>query len=90
MLKKKCEVVMLSTTTKAIEGGIMLYPSENQLLIINRRSHGNKLFDVGIEGSPYVNCKLQHLYIISDDEIKKDDWFINITSNTIYKNDIGF
>ena len=30
--------------------------------------------------------QLQHLYIISDDEIKEGDWFIDLKDNTIWQN----
>lgn len=32
----------------------------------------------------------QHLYILSDDKIKENDWFINLYSNNIFQNKNGY
>ena len=42
-----------------------------------------KLILNGLKNDEYK--EYQHLYIISDDEIKKDDWFINLQHNKIYQ-----
>lgn len=83
-MKKEHKVVMLlANNEKAIEGQLMLYPSTNELVSVSRPKYGNKLFEAGIKYSSYSNCKLQHLYILSDDKIKEGDWVYNFLNKQI-------
>lgn len=49
-------------------------------------SNGNNLlyYRKGVESELSINIKPQHLYILSDDEIKEVDWYLGI-SNTIHR-----
>jgi hypothetical protein len=58
---KKCQVVMLSTNEKAKKGQ----------LVINEELPKDKLFIAWIDAQRSLG---QHLYILSDDEIKEGDW----------------
>ena len=58
---KQCKVVMLPTNQKAKEGMIYLKPKIGIFNEIASENHNNGVYD----------CKPQHLYIISDDEIKE-------------------
>ena len=68
---KQCKVVMLPTNQKAKEGMIYLKPKIGIFNEIASENHNNGVYD----------CKPQHLYIISDDEIKEGDWCINTGGN---------
>ena len=63
---KKAKVVMLPTNQKAKEGMIYLKPKIGIFNETSSENHNNKVYD----------CNPQHLYIISDDEIKEGDWYI--------------
>lgn len=76
---KKCKVVMLPTNQKA--------PIEKQI--------GSSRIDLFIgfanDKNDYIPNhersfkQFQHLYILSDDEIKENDWCINRNLDTIYQ-----
>jgi len=67
---KKCKVVMLPTNEKAKFGNLVLAPLFQKLLIFEHQ-----------------NCTevSQHLYILSDEEIKEGDWVYNEISKEIYQ-----
>lgn len=66
---KKCEVVMLPTNQKATINMLLLY--YNNLTVVSKeQSHVETLLKAG-----YIP---QHLYILSDDEIKEGDWFMSL------------
>lgn len=83
---KKTQVIMLPTNQKAKESQIILVPTnprETQCLIIK------SLFNGVAEKSINEGLSIpQHLYFLSDKEIKEGDWFINIIQNEIYKHDL--
>lgn len=64
MEKLKCKVVMLSTE-KAIKNGIIYDPRKNSVLLCYEPNY------------PYSILKPQHLYFISDREIKEGDIFLH-------------
>ena len=63
---KRTKVVMLSTNEKA---SLLLGTSKGGLLVKSNR---------GVSNSAHL--KNQHLYLLSDDEIKEGDWCINLNS----------
>ncbi len=67
---KKCQVILLPTNKKA-----PLANNHGKLVLANGSK--DKLFDTSkyIEGDR--NLKPQHLYILSDEEIKEGDWVYN-------------
>lgn len=64
---KKCKVVMLPTNEK-VNRGIWLRSA--------KFGTGQYLFNNMITGPVHSNEKYQHLYILSDEEIKEGDWVI--------------
>lgn len=64
---KKCKVVILPTNEKATVKDIVISPRYKGLI---------QLFG-SFENSYKDECKVQHLFVISDDEIKIGDWFMN-------------
>lgn len=74
---KKAKVVMLPTNQKAKEGMIYLKPKIGIFNKTASENHNNNVYD----------CNPQHLYIISDDEIKEGDYILNIETNNIFKAD---
>ncbi len=68
-MKKKCPLVMLSTE-KAIEGQLYLH---NEVLRQLNKSFADALNRRDSNSTSSV--KAQHLYILSDDEIKEGDWY---------------
>lgn len=72
--RKKCNVVMLPTN-EADNAIIQHYGTLEY--------HGNKYFT-----QEYLKTQKKtssHLYIISDDEIKEDDWFYDILNNSVHQ-----
>lgn len=67
---KKCKVVMLPTKETS---SIIKWTSKNVL------EYSKNPFFISKEQVP------QHLYIISDDEIKEGDWYLDKTNNTIHQ-----
>jgi len=69
-MKKKCKVVMLAT-----ELGLPTY--SNKVSKIRLDNNGVLSFEPYIQGLYYSGLvhTYQHLYILSDDEIKEGDWF---------------
>lgn len=63
-MQKKCKIIMLPTNELLNAGQLVIYTKDNTL---NRANFGLKVRD--IELLP------QHLYICSQEEIKKGDWF---------------
>ena len=75
---KKAKAVMLPTNEPSKIGNLATY-------------QGRSLAKVIKEGVKPINTIVQfwNLYIISDDEIKEGDWYINLLQdNTIYQNNI--
>ena len=69
---KRAQVIMLPTDK---EKGSLAKTPKNLLYQVNNHNKGI---------SDHID---QHLYIISDDEIKEDDWCLNISKNIIYQKD---
>lgn len=67
---KKCQIIMLPAKDKL----------EGVLCTIGRTLTYQKGL---VTNGGYIQA--QHLYILSDDEIKEGDWFFDITKNTIHK-----
>lgn len=67
IIEKKCKVVMLPTNEKAIKGDILM---SSEML------YDKDIYPLSFITNPYWewNKGKQHLYIISDDEIKDGDW----------------
>lgn len=73
---KKAQVIMLPTKNK-INGSIVKdIMNEVKLLHIKQKDF-----------CEHEDFEAQHLYIISDDEIKEGDWFINLFNNVIVQAD---
>ena len=70
---KQCKVVMLPTNQKTKY--LMVYSDVEKTK--------GKLILNGLKNDEYK--EYQNFYIISDDEIKKGDWFINLQHNKIYQ-----
>lgn len=62
---KKTKVVMLPTNEKATIGSIVTRPSDNRMAIVNVLTKDDT-----------QPCIHQHLYFLSDEEIKEGDWCI--------------
>ena len=62
---KKRQVVMLPTNEKAKTGEYLVLNKENKLCIWNTHK-------MGVQNT----LPIQHLYILSDEEIKEGDWFL--------------
>lgn len=71
-LKRKCQVVMLLTNENFINVGRLILGDGDYLFMT--KEQGDKSF-----------LKPQHLYILSDDEIKEGDWFYNKLLNNIFQ-----
>lgn len=80
MLKKR-KVVMLPTNEKADLGFYYMYDTDYLGLKSKATTYTKDRFS-----------KFQHLYIISDEEIKEDDWFLlgNKNSTPFQKRKCGF
>ncbi len=63
---KRCKVVMFLTNEKAT--GIGMYKDTNRL-VYNQK------------GKDIPRGEMQHLYILSDEEIKEGDWYITLTND---------
>jgi hypothetical protein len=66
---KKCKVVMLATNEKA-----PLIIGKTKVLFHNEKEYTFKSIQAGV---------YQHLYILSDDEIKEGDWYLKSGNNII-------
>lgn len=76
---KQCEVVMLPTE-KATTG--MIVKSSNKTFeIITNKNFDDKCQEVLNKSSKNP----QHLYILSDEEIKEGDWYYSVASNKVFK-----
>ncbi|MCK9429944.1 MAG: hypothetical protein M0R17_08060 [Candidatus Omnitrophica bacterium] len=71
---KKCKVVLLPTTEKSF-----LFTKSNYDLEYNQKNP--------IHGIKYLGWKHQHLYILSDDKIEKDDYIYHRLDSIITKFD---
>jgi len=78
---KKAQVIMLPTEQQT---NIVLNPTIKKLLLTKdwgHHDHSNK----PIKEFIYIGFVPQHLYIISDDEIKVDDWYYTTLDKEILK-----
>lgn len=77
---KNCNIIMLPTNEKTVfKGQLILNKDNNNLYISNHdifKEDWTKLC------TPHL-VKPQHLYITSEEKIKKDDWAYNILSKSI-------
>ncbi len=71
-MKKEFKIIMLPTQKSNNVGDIVMRPSDKRLAIINILTTG--------DSQETIN---QHLYVISDDEIKEGDWYYNSQVNII-------
>ncbi len=69
---KQHDLVMLPTNEKATVGSIVTRPSDSKMAIVN----------VLTKDDPQP-CVHQHLYIISDEEIKEGDWVYNTVTDDL-------
>lgn len=92
-MKKQCQVVMLPNNN-------LIPSKNNLVKFYNIEDIARKILDKKIEIKPsilaifditnmpkkaiYRGCIVQHLYILSDDEIKEGDWYL-LDDNTINK-----
>ena len=76
-IKRKCQVVMLPTSQQPLYNNIVTSPRYPNMI----QKFGS------FENSYPDECKVHHLYITSDEEIKEDDWYIgdNIIYNLVTK-----
>jgi hypothetical protein len=74
--KLRCRVVMLATD-KAIAGGIIKHFSTDELFVCHKDNVHNINHPAEAVWIP------QHLYLVSDEEIKKGDWYIEYDTNKI-------
>lgn len=81
---KKRKVVMLSTNEKAKSGEITFNNTSNELFIIDKKTIRG--WD-NVPGVGYMGDHLrgQHLYILSDEEIKEGDWILTLEQDTMEK-----
>lgn len=68
---KKTEVVMLPTNQKAIRGSLILNEKGTCLYIAAQKDA-----DIVNSNHFHSNSNPQHLYFLSDEEVKENDWFI--------------
>lgn len=84
---KSCGVVMLPTEEEAQYGNLVLRKDSNKLIKRDFSYYGKER-----QEHPYdyikdsVWYKTQHLYITSDEEIKKGDWFLTDNRNNDIEN----
>ena len=76
---KKTKVVMLPTNEKATVGSIVTRPSDNRMATVNVLTKDDT-----------QPCIHQHLYFLSDEEIKEGDWLYNGTEIWQVKSYYGF
>ena len=84
---KRVKVVMLPTNEKAGLGSIYKRIKDDEIGLID---DFDKIGNLYINKNPNVqssnsNFEAQHLYIISNDEIKEGDWYIWMDNKTICK-----
>ena len=78
-MKKKCEIVMIATKKATWPNCIWLGRSLGML-------HLDKSYNSHYSCDPIDESMLpQHLYITSDEEIKKGDWVFNPVYKTVYQ-----
>ncbi len=75
--KRKCQVVLLPTSQQPLYNNIVTSPRYPNMI----QKFGS------FENSYPDECKVHHLYITSDEEIKEGDWYIgdNIIYNLVTK-----
>lgn len=56
---------------------VVMLPTDNKAPIAR---FNNTLYNTN-KGKDYSSCILQHIYILSDDEIKRGDWYVDDTIN---------
>lgn len=74
----KCKAILIASNQRAVLNQLCIGGIENKLFILNT---GNSVYNCNSEG---FDWKPQHLYIISENEIKEGDWMLDMYSkNTI-------
>ena len=75
---KRVQVIMLPTLKESI---LLLNPTTNKFGLTKETSR--KIYPI----EEYIKLGFipQHLYIISDDEIKENDYCLNLETNTVFK-----
>lgn len=77
-MRRKCKIVMLSTE-KANQRLFFHCPMGSNIKILSSdqgKLHHEEMMKCGVS-------RPQHLYILSDEEIKEGDWYIHINTNTL-------
>jgi len=96
--QKEIEVVMLATDEKAFNIKILLLHKLGGLYLGNRAGErGTKLYNflaIKNETDKIIPCVLedvipQHLYFLSDEEIKEGDWIMRAFDNIILRDNIN-
>lgn len=80
-IKRKCQVVLLHTTANTAKFGTFdtIYNGiDKHKTILRQFKESLPVNDIMAAAYKAVN-----LYVLSDEEIKESDWFINLTNNTI-------
>ena len=76
---KEVDVVMIQSDKKPIKDDIVLNTPNNNLYIMARREHHSNYDTIHVKGSTFYEWDramlCQHLYLLSDDEIKEGDWY---------------
>jgi len=85
---KKCKVVMLPTNEKAQVGEITSNTTMPELFIMNKKVY--KAWNTNYHGNIVDGSHLRgnHLYILSDEEIKEGDWCMELERYSIQDDNI--
>lgn len=86
MAFKRKQVVMLPTNQKAIIGNFEIF-SYDETSIIEGKDYFGKISCGIVTNIPTVKQTKQHLYILSDEEIKEGDWCCNRIFSTVFQTD---
>lgn len=85
---KKCKIITTSCE-RAVENGVVKIIDDSnfgKLFTAHREVIGNKIFDVGVSSSIYKDVyRPQHLYIVSEEAPKGDDWAHDVWYDVITK-----
>lgn len=93
MLKKNCQVFMVSTNERALPGDLWCNTKTDAPRYIHDENPNpvNTLTGMFPKDYDIKNCFIpaycikQHLYIVSDERIKDGDWFLETTSGMIWQ-----
>lgn len=78
---KKTKVVMLPTNEKANNCPILYFPKTGRL---NKRAYSDEELQAG-KGLIKLEYTTNHLYFLSDEEIKEGDWCVNLAHKLVVK-----